>query len=150
MNSSEKTKQAARDEWRKLGFFYGVDQRQQFWRLVGSKSGLMKFTDLLAVYASDPGHEQLSEKEHYGPYGYLEIVTAEHPGIDERGIHGQLSDLKHLSELVEDRLSQAVSGSTFSIKRDYADDAKFSIIFYVVGDEFDPASEDPKLSTQAT
>ncbi|MFQ6022607.1 MAG: hypothetical protein ACE5NW_07795 [Acidiferrobacterales bacterium] len=139
-------KQAVRDAWRELGFYYHLDLRQRFWQLVGSRSGLMRFRDILAAYIADPKNEQLLEYEVYGPDEYLKIMTAEHPGIDDKTIDGRLSDLKHLGELIEDRLSQAVPGSTFSIKREYADDAKFSIIFQVMDDDFDPASEDPRLS----
>ncbi len=149
MDPSEQNKLTTRDQWRKLGFFYQCDRRQRMWRLVGSKSGLMSFKDLLAAYVADPRHEQLAEVEHYGPYGYFEIMTGEQPGIDENGVYGCLSDLQHLSELIEDRLSNAVAGSTFSIKREYADDAKYSIVFQVMGDDFDPASEDLRFSTPA-
>ena len=147
MKRSQQDKDTMRDEWRKLGFFYQCDQRQRMWRLVGSKSGLMSVKDLLTAYVADPRHEQLAQLERYGPYGYFEVMTGEKPGIDENGVYGRLSDLHRLGELVEERLSQALPGATFSIKREYAEDAKYSIVFQVVDDDFDPSSEDPRLFT---
>ena len=72
---SDATNQSTRREWRELGFFYDRDDQAKVWQLTGSRAGLLRFRDVLRSYAADPGNDLKSEHQHYGPYGYLEVMT---------------------------------------------------------------------------
>jgi hypothetical protein len=64
-----------RGEWRALGFFYEVNHEAKVWTLVGSRAGLLCFSDALRAYVADPRNALESEHEHYGPYMYLKVMT---------------------------------------------------------------------------
>ena len=68
---------------RELGFVYDKDDDRKESRLVGSRSGLLRFRDLLLEYSADPRNAKKSEHEHYGPYMYLEIMTWPEAGFDD-------------------------------------------------------------------
>jgi hypothetical protein len=106
---SDDVNQWTRREWRELGLFYDRNDETKVWRLIGSRSGLLRFRDALLAYADDPGNDYESEHEHYGPYSYLEIVTWPEPGFDDHAIRGSLPDLK--------RLVARVGGPGFQIPR---------------------------------
>jgi len=54
---SDSGKQWTRRERRELVFFYDRDDKTREWRLVGSRSGLMRFRDALLEYVDDPGND---------------------------------------------------------------------------------------------
>ena len=94
---SEAVNEATRKEWRALGFFYDRDDQLKEWKLVGSRSGLLKFRDLLIRYAASSRNEAKSEHDHYGPYSYLKVMTWTEPGMDRNGIYGTLQNLRQLA-----------------------------------------------------
>jgi hypothetical protein len=145
MSPSEQTNQHTRDEWRDLGFYYGFDETPARWRLVGSRSGLLHFRDLLIAYANDPRNQQLSEHEHYGPYFYLTIRTWSESTITAEGIIGTLADIRRLAQLFEEKLRRTPIGGVFSIDTEYASNNAAILFCEIQVDGFDPASADPLL-----
>ena len=145
MSPSEQTNQLTRDEWRDLGFYYDFDESLARWRLVGSRSGLLHFRDLLNAYANDPRRHQLSEHEHYGPYFYLSIRTWNEPAIAPDGIMGTLADIRRFAQLLEKKLQHTSIGSTFIIDTEYASNNSAILQCELQADGFDPASADPLL-----
>lgn len=41
-------------EWDNLGFYYEYDESLNQWRFFGSKSGLLKLSELIFTFASNP------------------------------------------------------------------------------------------------
>lgn len=134
-----------RDEWRELGFFYDHDASAKTWKITGSRAGIRGFAQLLRDYVAAPANAQLSEHEHYGPYMYLKIVTATAPAIGETAISGTLDDLLRLADIIKAKLASAHEGDTFTISKDWAQEADFSLVFEVRADDFDPPTADPLL-----
>jgi len=143
--TSGATDSATANEWRALGFFYELDVDLQQWRLIGSRSGLLCFRDLLVDYAATPARATASEHAHYGPRSSLEIVTWPDPGIDANAIFGSLDDLLHLAAIVERKLSGAQPGDRIRIGRDYAPASEYVLVLDLREDGFDPASADRAL-----
>lgn len=132
-----------RKEWRDLGFFYDRDDATRRWKLTGSKTGLARFCQILRNFVANPRNGQLSEHDHYGPYGYLKIQTWTEASLDENAIAGRLEDLSRLSTILETRLASASPGQSFEIGREYAPASKYDLAVQVTDDGFDPASADP-------
>jgi len=141
---SDATNKMTRREWRALGFFYDRNDETKVWRIVGSRSGLLRFRDVLLEYADDPNNDYKSEHEHYGPC-YLKIMTWPEPGFDDYGIQGSLADLKRLAVIVENRLAATQVGDSFCIKDEFAANNPYALILEVREDDFDPARADPML-----
>ena len=141
---SEDIRERTRREWRELGFFYSRDEETKVWKLVGSRSGLLGFRDVLLEYADDPSNDYKSEHEHYGP-NYLEIMTWPEPGLDDHAIHGSLTDLRRLAAIVEGRLGRSQAGEVIRIRDEFAANSPYALILDVREDDFDPARADPKL-----
>jgi len=139
----------ARLEWRELGFFYNVDSASRERQLLGSKTGLLGFRDLLLRYADNPRNDVKSEHDHYGPYGHLEIMTWPDAGMDHHAIYGSLADLRRLASLVEEKLAEARPGKMIRIREEYAGESTYTLVLDVRPDDFDPASADPYLSDRA-
>jgi hypothetical protein len=139
----ERMDEATRQEWRDLGFFYDQDKDARCWRLIGSKSGLLKFSAILNEYVADERNAALSEHEHYGPYWYLKIITWNEAVITERSISGTLDDFQRLAEIVRQRLENALPNDTFEIDKEYGQNNEYKLRFEVREDGFDPAEEDP-------
>jgi hypothetical protein len=144
---TEELNQVTREEWRELGFFYDFDEKDSRWRLVGSRSGLLKFRDILTAYANDPRNEKISEHEHYGPYWYLKLMTCEEAGITEQAICGTTSDFRRLAMIVRGKLDSCGVGSKFIIGNEYAEGSEAVLEFEVREEGFDPASVDPLLQS---
>jgi hypothetical protein len=144
----EDIRERTRRKWRELGFFCNRDDETKVWRLVGSRSGLMRFRDLLLEYANDPSNDYKSEHEHYGGY-CLEIMTWPEPGFDDHAIHGSLADLKRLAAIIEKRLAVAQPGDSICIQEEFAANSPYALILEVREDDFDPAQADPILPTGA-
>jgi hypothetical protein len=62
-------------------------------------------------------NEVKSEPEHYGPYGYLEVMTWPEAGIDDHAIHGPSSALEGLAGLVDAKVDAMKEGGTVRILR---------------------------------
>ena len=146
MSPSEATNRATREEWRDLGFYYETRSDPPHWLFLGSAAGLARFVQLLDDYVADPKNRIVGEHEHYGPYGYLKIQTAEVAGIDDRSIRGSLSDLERLRDLVSERLVDSGVGQSFSIAAEYSKDTVVPLRFEVRASGFDPASADPHIA----
>ena len=134
-----------REGWRELGFYYEFDEERLRWRLVGSRSGLLKFRDILNDYADDPRNEQISEHEHYGPYSYLKLMTWGEAEVRGDAICGTLLDFRRLAVIVGDKLNASSAGSIFIIGGEYVEGSKAILEFEVREEGFDPASADPLL-----
>jgi hypothetical protein len=143
---SQATKDATRREWRELGFFYDRDDQVKTWKLIGSRAGLLRFRDLLMAYAANQSNAQESEHEHYGPYGYLEIMTWREAGFDDHSIHGPLPELRRLGEIVEGKLIAAQPSTTIVIQNEFSANSPYALILEIRKDNFDPAEADPALS----
>src|SRR5438128_3553565 len=116
----EKIRERTRAEWRDLGFFYDVDEGSKQWLLVGSRIGLLRFSELLRAYATNPRREGMSEHDHYGPYMYLKVMTWPHAGIDANTIHGTLEDLGRLASLVDEKVAGLAPGDRARIRDEFA------------------------------
>ena len=129
-------------KWRELGFYCELDNEKRIWTLTGSRAGLLYFPDLLLGYVNEPRHASDREREHYGPYGTLEVMTYPDAGFDGHAIRGSLSDLTRLAELVEAKLASAQPGEPISIREEYAENSLYTLVLDVRPDGFDPASAD--------
>jgi hypothetical protein len=144
------TTEQIKQQWRKLGFFCELDDQNRVWTLTGSRTGLLRFRDLLVAYVSDPQHKVQSEHEHYGPYGSLEIMTWPEAGFDGQSIRGTVKDLARLAGLVEAKLVAAKPESVAVIREEFAPDSVYALRLDVRDDWFDPASADPDRLGAAT
>jgi hypothetical protein len=142
---SEAVNETTRKEWRDLGFFYERNDDQKQWRLVGSRSGLLKFGDLLMRYAADSRNDAKSEHDHYGRYMYLTVMTWSEPGMDGESVHGTLEDLRRLADIIAAKLEKAKPSSLVRIQEEFADTCEYSLVLEVRDNGFDPASVDPEL-----
>ena len=129
------------EEWRELGFYYDVDRPQQRWILRGDRAGLLGFASRLRAYARNPKNALLSEHEHFGPYFYLTIITAEAAAISGDGWHGTLADFGRLAVMIEGNL-QFSTQTEFRIGDEFAMGCGWTILFFVEQDGFDPSSAD--------
>lgn len=145
---SQATNDAIRREWRELGFFYDIDLQAKAWKLIGSRSGLLRFRDALSAYAANESNAQESEHEHYGPYMYLEIMTWHEAGFDDHSIHGPLPELKRLGEIIERKLLVTKPGETILIQSEFAANSPYALALEIREDNFDPAEADPELRTE--
>jgi hypothetical protein len=139
-----------RKEWQELGFFYDRNDQQKVWRLIGSRSGLLRFRDALLEYAEDPSNDYKSEHSHYGPYRYLEIMTWPEPGFDNQAIRGSLPELKRLATIVETSLAITRPGGAIYIRDEFASDSPYALILEVREDGFDPSQADPMLPREGS
>jgi|SRR5712671_52329 len=138
----EMTNEQIRQQWRQLGFFCELDEQKRAWTLTGSRAGLLRFRDLLKAYVANPLKGTESERQHYGPYGSLEIMTWPDPGFDGNAIRGSLADLARLGSLVETKLAAAQPGSVVRLREEFAADSPYALVLDVRADGFDPASAD--------
>lgn len=136
------TEDQIKQGWRKLGFFCEVDADKRLWTLTGSRAGLLYFPDLLLGYVNDPKNTADGERQHFGPYGSLEIMTYPDAGFDGHSIRGSLAALTHLAELVEQKLIAAEPGEQIKIREDFAPASPFALLLDVRADGFDPAAAD--------
>jgi hypothetical protein len=133
-------KDPRRERIRSRGFICRRDDVTKTWKLVGSRSGLLRFRDLLLAYVADPRMDQISEHKHFG---VLEIMTWTTAGFDHHAIHGSLLDLRRLASLVDTKLANARPGETISIQKEFASDSLYSLALEVRDDEFDPSRAYP-------
>src|SRR6266852_7389672 len=99
--------------------------------LMGSRSGLLRFCDLLLQHAAIPGNQTQSEHDHYGPYMYLKVQTCSGPGISGNAIYGTVSDLRRLAGIVEAKLQRAAVGSSVRIQQEFGNDREYSLLLDV-------------------
>jgi hypothetical protein len=62
--TSRATDEQTRREWRELEFFYDVSPETKEWHIVGSRSGIDRFGDLLIRYSADARNAGESEHDH--------------------------------------------------------------------------------------
>lgn len=145
------TDESIRQQWRALGFFCELDKEKKTWTLTGSRKGLLYFPDLLLGFVTDPKNAVDGAKQHYGPYGSLEIMTYPEAGFDGNAIRGSLDDLTRLAELVGEKLATAEPGSPIVIREQFAETSPYSLLLDVRADGFDAASADQeKLGASVT
>lgn len=137
--SGSEIDEMTRREWRELGFFYDRDDTAREWKLMGSKAGLQHFADVLQKYAADPRNEIISEHEHFGPYGYLEVGTWTAPEITEHWIAGPLGDIHGLAVAIRMRLEVASVGDRICLRVLFAPQSPYELVLEVQADSFDPA-----------
>jgi hypothetical protein len=142
---SDEVNEATRRDWRKLGFCYELDDASREWRLIGSRSGLLRFRDLLFAYVADPRNRMNSEHKHYGPYMYLEVMTWPEAGFDDHAIRGPLEDLERLARIIEAGITRTTAGTVLRIREEFAESSPYSLVLDVREDGFDPASADSSL-----
>lgn len=130
--------------WRQLGFYYDLDDRLSVnqWRFYGSKKGLINWVRILDEFINDPNVEGISAERHYGPYLYLEVMTWNKPQITKHSIAGSKNDLKKLKGIISRYLHQKSSGETFNIDQEYGIDNEATAKFFIMNDDFEPASMD--------
>jgi len=146
--AGDATNQSTRVEWRELGFFYDRDDQTRVWKLTGSRAGLLRFRDALLAYVADPGNALKSEHVHYGPYGYLEVMTWPEAAFDDHSIRGPLTDLARLAKLVGAKLATVRPGSSVLIREEFAADSPYALVLELREDGFDPATADPRLPAE--
>ncbi len=113
---------------------------------MGSRSGLLKFRDLLLRYVANPRNAVNSEHDHYGPYMYLKIMTGTQPGIGGDAIYGTPQDLRRLAGIIEAKVRDTPAGVVLRIQEEFASDCEYSLMLEVRDEAFDPASVDPELA----
>lgn len=142
----ESIKERTRAEWRELGFFYDRDDELKEWRIVGDRTGLLRFASVLREYATDPRNTGKSEHEHYGPYMYLKLMTWPEPGLDGDSVHGPLDHLARLASIVESKVAGLSTGNPARIREEFATTSEYSLVLELRDIGFDPAAEDGNLS----
>jgi len=138
-------KEQTRSEWRELGFFYDRLDTPKEWLVVGSRSGLLMFANLLRAYVADPRNVAKSEHEHYGPYMYLEVMTWPDAGFDAHAIHGPLEELTRLAMLVEAEVATLHPGARSRIRETFSPASEYALVLEMREDGFDPASADANV-----
>lgn len=137
------------EEWRELGFHYDRDDASRVWILTGSLSGLARFTAVLRDFAANSRYDGKFDHEHYGPYCFLKIMNVPNArGFDSNAIFGPRTELGELADLIESRLSNAKSGDTIEVARDFAPESEYELRLIVAGDDFDPGLFDPWIREQ--
>ena len=144
----QRLKERTRAEWRELGFFYDLDDSSKEWLLLGSRAGLLGFSELLRRYATNPRREGKSEHDHYGPYMYLKVMTWPTAGMDADSIHGTLGDLERLASLVDEKVGALAPGQRAHIRDEFAT-SEYALVIELRDDSFDPASADGNLTSEA-
>ena len=136
--------QRTKDEWRELGFYYDLEESEtkNEWKFYGSRQGLQSFVNLLEDYTSNPANDFLSEHDHYGPYGYLKVMTWNKPTITENYIAGTIEDLKNFRTILADKLKKFQAGQSFTIDKDYGVANTAIATFFIMENNFDPVSMD--------
>jgi hypothetical protein len=142
---TEKVNEHTRRDWRRLGFYYDRDDSSNSWKIIGSRKGLRAFRDILVAYVAAHDANCDSDHEHYGPYMYLEVRTAESASITKHTIQGALADLDRLAKLVEESVSGMKPLSTMRIQDEFAPGSPYALVLEMRDDDFDPASADPML-----
>ncbi len=138
------TDEMIKQEWRDLGFYYEIEEYNDFkqWKFYGSKKGLFNLIKLLEDYTAKKSKDCISEHDHYGPYSYLKIMTWSKPEITENYFAGTISDLNVLKEIIAGKLDVTDVGQTFVISNEYGEGNTASARFFVMAVDFDPVSMD--------
>jgi hypothetical protein len=139
--------ESTKSEWRELGFYCDQNSEDHVWRFIGSKSGLLKVSELLTTYVANPSNSLISEHEHYSPYGWLEIGTWQTRNVTDHWIAGSLSDLLFLADCINRRIKDAQPGAIINLKDEYCPNCDWGIVLEVKNDDFDSATEDKVIWT---
>lgn len=145
MKKNSKIENNIINSWRNLGFYYDLDDRPSVnqWRFYGSKKGLSQWSSILEEFINDPSLNSISAERHYGPYSYLEVMSWDRPQITSH-CAGTMEDLKKLKTLIQKNLKKKKTGEVFSID-EYGENNEVSTKFFIMSDDFDPASMDELL-----
>ena len=138
----ELTEEQIRQKWRELGFFCELDDEKKIWILTGSRAGLLFFPDILLGYVNDPANAADGSKQHYDPYGSLQIMTWPEAGFGGNAIRGSVVALAHLAEIVEMKLASAQAGERLRIRDEFSNTSPYSLVLDVRADGFDPSTTD--------
>ncbi len=131
------------EDWRALGFYHEPDLANREWLLVGSRSGLRTLARMLQSQAEKAGRDGKPAALAIGPYDDFHIRVWERPGIDDESIHGPAEALRHLRELIDERLATAKPNDEFRIRDEFARSAEYGLHFVVQDEDFDPATAMP-------
>jgi hypothetical protein len=143
MKYSEKTRQATIRDWRKLGFYYELNELKRRWEFRGSREGLMKLGELLVTYAEEHDENSDSEHEHYGPYMYLKVMTRDEMAFTEQGIEGPVEKIGELGRAIVRHAAGLRPVATLMI--DSPKEGGHALVLLVQADGFDPAAADEDL-----
>jgi hypothetical protein len=144
MSYSEKTRQAMTRDWRKLGFYYEVNELKRRWEFRGSRAGLAKLGKALVDYAEKHDENCDSEHEHYGPYMYLKLVTRDEMAFTKQGIEGPAEKIGELGRAIVKRVERLRAPAT--VVMDSSVEGGYTLALMVLEDGFDPASADEALA----
>lgn len=76
---------------------------------------------------------------------WRDATTWSEPGLSKDSIHGTLLELKHLAQLVAEKLSDPPVGSRICIREEFAPGSPYCLVLDVREEGFDPATADPML-----
>ncbi len=146
MTDTKRTRETRSDtgeDWRALGFYHEPDLANREWLLVGSRSGLRTLARMLQSQAEKAGQDGKPAALAIGPYDDFHIRMWERPGIDDESIHGPAEALRHLRDLIDERLATAKPNDEFRIRDEFARNAEYGLHFVVRDEDFDPATAMP-------
>lgn len=143
MKYSEKTRQATIRDWRKLGFYYEVNELKRRWEFKGSREGLTKLGEALSTYAKKHDEYCDSDHEHYGPYMDLKVMTRGEMAFTKQGIEGPAGKIGELGRAIVKHAAGLEPVATVLI--DSPKEGGYTLALMVQEDGFDPASADADL-----
>jgi hypothetical protein len=143
MEYSQKTRLATIRDWRKLGFYYELNELKRRWEFRGSREGLTKLGEVLIAYAEK--HDELcdSDHEHYGPYMYLKVMTRDEMAFTKQGIEGPAEKIGELGRAIVKQTAELRPVAMVVI--DSPVEGGCTLALMVQEDGFDPAAADDAL-----
>jgi hypothetical protein len=112
-------------------------------RSFGTQNSEQTADRVLLSFAADPRNARNSEHEHFGPYGFLEVMTWPEAGFDNHAIRGTVADLGRLSALIEAKLATTSPGHTIRIQEEFAPDSPYALLLDSREDGYDPQPQTP-------
>jgi hypothetical protein len=109
---------------------------------------LLRFRDELLLYVANPKNALKSERQHYGPYSYLEIMTWPEARFDDHAIRGPLEDLARLAKLIEAKVDTMCPGSTLQIREEFAAHNPYAVLLEMRQNLFEPVTADTQLPAE--
>jgi hypothetical protein len=131
--------------WREFGFYFTFDVEQRRWLIAGSRTGILKFCQMLTDYASVARRQDIPAFQRYGPRQDFKLVTAKSPQVRRDGLHGRPEDFERLANVISDTLP---SGQTvILLAGPFMQRLEFRQIeleLHVGPDDFDPGVDGPQ------